>query len=146
MFEFEKTIFINRSPEEVFEFLTNPANDPKWRNSSISGEWTSDGPIGVGSTQHSVDKMLGREIESTSEVTVWDPPNKFGLKTVGGPMPFEITQKIESKEGGTQLTLIGHAEVGGFFKLAEGLVGKQLEKQINQDLDGLKVYMEGSQD
>ena len=146
MFEFEKTIFINRSPEEVFEFLTNPANDPKWRNSSISGEWTSDGPIGVGSTTHAVDKLLGREIESTSEVTVWDPPKKFGSKSVGGPVPAEFIQKFESKEDGTQLTLSGHAEVGGFFKLAEGLVGKQLEKQMNQDLDGLKVYMEGSQD
>jgi carbon monoxide dehydrogenase subunit G len=146
MFEFEKTIFINRSLEEVFEFLTNPANDLKWRDSSISGEWTSEGPIGVGSTTHTVDKLLGREIDSTAEVTVWDPPNKFGLKSVGGPMPFESIQNFESKEGGTQLTFSGHGEIGGFFKLAEGLAGKQLEKQIDKDLSSLKVYMEGSQD
>jgi carbon monoxide dehydrogenase subunit G len=145
MFEFEKTILINRSPEEVFEFLTNPANEPKWRDSSISGEWTSDGPIGVGSTQHTVSKVLGREMETTSEVTVWDPPNEYGWKSVGGQMPFEATQKFESKEGGTQLTFSGQAEVGGFFKLAEGLVGKQLEKMMDKDMNGLKVYIEGSQ-
>jgi carbon monoxide dehydrogenase subunit G len=145
MFEFEKTVLINRSPEEVFEFLTNPANDSKWRDSSISGEWTSDGPIGVGSTLHTVSKVLGREMETTSEVTVWDPPNEYGWKSVGGQMPFEATQKFVSKEGGTQLTFSGQAEVSGFFKLAEGLVGKQLEKMMDKDMNGLKVYIEGSQ-
>lgn len=145
MYTFEHSVFINRPQEEVFEFLTNPANDPKWRDSAVSGEWTSDSPIGVGSTQHSVDKLLGREIESTIEVTVWDPPHKIALKTVGGPMPYEATQTFESKEGGTQLTFSGHAEISGFFKLAEGLVGKQMDKQINKDLNSLKGYMEAGE-
>lgn len=145
MFKFEKIVYINRPLEEVFEFSTNPVNDPKWRDSAVSGEKTSDGPIGVGSTFRSVDKLIGREIESTVEVTVWDPPNKYGVKALGGPMPFEMIQTLESKEGGTQLTLSGQAEIGGFFKLAEGLVGKQLEKQMEKDLNGLKKYMEGGQ-
>ena len=146
MYQFEKSVFINRPIEEVFEFLTNPANDLKWRDSAVSGEWATDGPIGVGATQHSVDKLLGREIESKAEVTVWDPPNKFGLKTLGGPMPFEYIQKFKSEEGGTQITFSGQAEIGGFFKLAEGLVGKQFEKQIDKDLNGLKQYLESGQE
>jgi carbon monoxide dehydrogenase subunit G len=146
MFKFEKSTFINQSPEEVFEFLTNPANDPKWRDSSISGEWTSAGPVGVGSTQKTVGKIMGREMESTSEVTVWDPSSEYGWKSVGGQIPFEATQKFEAKEGGTQLTFSGQAEVEGFFKLAEGLVGKQLEKMMDKDMAGLKTYLEGSQE
>lgn len=145
MYTFEQSVFIKRPQEEVFEFLTNPTNDPKWRDSAVSGEWTSDGPIGVGSTKHNIDKLLGREIKSTIEVTVWDPPHKVGLKTVGGPMPYEATETFESKESGTQLTFSGQAEIGGFFKLAEGLVGKQLEKQIDKDLKGLKQYLEAGQ-
>lgn len=146
MFKFEKTILINQSPEEVFKFITNPANDSKWRDSSVSGEWTSDGPIGVGSIQKSVGKIMGRKMETTSEVTTWDPPSEYGWKAVDGPIPYEANQKLESKDGGTQLTFSGWAEIGGFFKVAEGLVGQQLEKQMDKDLNGLKVYMEGSED
>ncbi len=146
MFEVKKSIFINRPQQEVFDFSTDPTNDPKWRESSISAEWTSEGPVRVGSTAHTVDKLMGREMESTNEVTAWDPPNEYGFKTVGGPMPFEATMKFESKGAGTQLTLSGQAEVGGFFKLAEGLVRQQLEKQIERDIKGLKAYMEGSQE
>ena len=145
MFEFENTLFINRPPQEVFDFVIDPGNDPEWRSSAVSGEWTSEGPIGVGSAFRTVDKFLGRKIESTSEVTIWDPPNQFGSKSVGGSMPFEGTIRIESKENGTQLTLRGQAELGGFFKIAEGLAGKQIKKQLVADFDALKLLLEEGQ-
>ncbi len=142
MYTFENILFINRPQQEVFDFFTNPANDAQWRSSSVSGEWTSEGPVGVGSTSRAVDKLLGRKIESTSEVTVWDPPNQVARKSVGGPIPFELTAKLEPKEGGTQLTLSGQAELGGFFKMAEGLVCKQIAKQNDADFDALKLLLE----
>jgi uncharacterized protein YndB with AHSA1/START domain len=47
MFTYEKTIFINRQPQEVFDYITNPDNDSEWRTTAVSAEWTSDGPVGV---------------------------------------------------------------------------------------------------
>ncbi len=142
MITFTKTVFIDRPPQEVFEFASDPTNDAKWRDSAVSAEWISEGQIGVGSKLRSVDKLMGREIESTSEVTAWDPPNRYGQKALEGPMPFELTITLEPQDGGTLVKLDGQAEVGGFFKVAEGLVGKQLEKQIEKDLQGLKQVME----
>lgn len=142
MIKFSKEFHIERPPQEVFDFVANPANDTKWRESAVSSEWVTDGPIAVGSQLKTVDKLMGREIESTAEITAYDPPHKYGQKTVGGPMPFEFTIVLESDGGGTKLTMAGQAEVGGFFKLAEGLVGKQLEKQIEADFKGLKQVLE----
>ncbi len=142
MYTFEKNIFINMPQQEIFDYLTDPANEQKWRKSSISAEWTSEGPIGVGSTQHSVDKFIGRKMESDSEVTVWDPPNEFGWKSVGGPVPFELSLKFTPEGDGTQVNFSGQAELGGFFKLAEGLAGKQMEKQIEGDFNNLKKVLE----
>jgi uncharacterized membrane protein len=142
MYTFEKNIFINLPQQELFDYVTDPANDKKWRKSSVSGEWTSEGPVGVGSTQHSVDKFLGRNIESDSEVTIWDPPNEYGWKSVGGPVPFELSIKFSTEGDGTQLNFSGQAELGGFFKLAEGMAGKQMEKQIDGDFNNLKDVLE----
>jgi uncharacterized membrane protein len=141
MYIFEKTIFINYPQQELFDFLTDPTNDPKWRSTAVSAEWTSEGPIGVGSTQHSVDKFLGRKFESDSEVTIWNPPNEIGLKSVGGPQ-FEASWKFTPEENGTKLSISGQVELGGFFKLAEGLAGKQMEKQMDSDFDSLKEFLE----
>lgn len=143
MYKFEKSIYINRPQQEVFDYIADPANDAAWQGSSEGSEWTSEGPAGVGSTLRSVNKFMGRKIEGISEVTAWDPPNRYAQKTVGGPVPFELEVLFAPKDSGTQLTITGEAELGGFFKLAEGLVGKQLEKQIDSDLQALKLLLEG---
>ena len=142
MYTFEKTIFINCPQQEVFDFVTDLANDAQWQSGVKLSEWTSDGPPTVGSTHKVVRNLLGRKVEATMEVTSWDPPNQWGNKSVGGPVPFEGTQKFEAKNGGTQITLTAQAELGGFFKLAEGLVGKQLEKQMETMLAALKTLLE----
>ena len=36
MFNFEQSIWINRTPEEVFDYLSEPTNDAEWRGSSLS--------------------------------------------------------------------------------------------------------------
>jgi carbon monoxide dehydrogenase subunit G len=142
MIEFEQEIFINRPQGEIFDFVSNPANDSQWQSGAEAGEWSSDGPAGVGSTVNSAVKFMGRRIESTLEITSWDPPNQYGQKAVTGPVPFEMTISLAPREGGTHLTLNGQAEFGGFFKVAEGLVGRQLKKQMESDLKSLKALLE----
>lgn len=68
-----------------------------------------------------------------------------GFKSVSGPFPMEVTNTLEPQEDGTLLTTSGQADIGGFFKLAEGLVGKQIEKQIDTDNNTLKLLMESNQ-
>ena len=96
----------------------------------------------MGSTKHGVGKVLGRKIESTNEITAWDPPNEYSYKSISGSFPFETTYKFESSENGTQLSVSAQLEIGGFFKIAEGLVGKQAQKQLDNDFDALKLLLE----
>ena len=144
MFTFEVNQLIERPPQEVFDFVSDPVNDPKWRDSVIIAEWTSGEPYGVGSTQCWVDKFLGREIESKVEITQWERPSQFGYKMLSGPVPFESTMKFETVNGGTQLSIHGQADFGGVFKLAGGLVRRQLEKMISSEFKNLKQVMEST--
>ena len=69
MAKFESSIVINRPVEEVFALLSNQENNPKWQAESLEVKKTSDGPIGVGTTFHSVGQFLGRRVEGEYEVT-----------------------------------------------------------------------------
>ena len=142
MYTFEHNVFINRPTQEVFDYITQPSNAPKWQGTAQSAEWTSNGSVGVGSTWRAENKFMGRKIEATLEITSWDPPTGHSFKAAGGPVPFENKWTFEDKDDGTQVTMSGQAELGGFFKLAEGMVGKQMDKQMETDLATLKQVLE----
>ena len=142
MINFDYQFTVTATPQEVFDLFTNPTKDVEWRGSAVSAEWTSVPPHGVGSTIKSLDKLLGREVASTQEVTAWDSPNQYGIKGASGPMSFELTLTLEAHDNGTKATMTVEAESGGFFKIAENLFAKQLKKQVTADMDGLKRYLE----
>jgi carbon monoxide dehydrogenase subunit G len=142
MATFTVTTFINRPPQEVFDFMTDPANQAKWQSGTESAEWSSEGSVGVGSTVHSVGRLLGREMDLNAEITQWNPPDSYSLKAESGPMNVEATSKFESKDGGTLLIQDFEGEIGGFFKLAEGLAIKQVQKQVETDGNALKMLLE----
>jgi len=142
MATFTVTTFINRPLQEVFDFMTNPANFAQWQSGTKSAKWASEGPVGVGSIFNSTGEMMGREMKMDLEITQWSPPTVWGIKGQTGPMKFGAISKFESKDGGTQVTQTFEGEVGGLFSLAEGLAIKQLQKQVENDGNTLKKLLE----
>ena len=145
MYEFTSSILINRPQEDVFKVITDPDIQSKWQSLLESMEWTSNGSTGVGSTMKTVSKFLGRKIEAEIEITAWDPPHRIDWKVNNGPYPAQVSNKLVSQGAGTLLTSTSSAEFGGFFKLAEGLLGKQIKKQIDNNYESLKLLMESDQ-
>jgi uncharacterized membrane protein len=138
----QKNIHINKPIADVFAFVTNFANDVKWQTDLVRSEMTSPGPIGVGSTGLYVQKFMGRELKNDVVVTVYEAPKRYAFKTTTGAVMFEGENVFEEMGGGTHLTVTIKGEPGGFFKVAEGLLSKELEKTIGRDLAKLKETLE----
>ena len=142
MIKTESSTFIARPPQEVFDFVSDLSNRPQWDKEVISAEWTSESPIRAGSTYEVVTGFLGRKIQIAVEITGWDPPKSWGVKALSGPFPIEATTKCEAEGNGTRVTETSQAELSGFFKLAKGLLGKQLQKDRDKALAALRVVLE----
>ena len=127
----------------AFASLSEPTNDANWQGGTESSRWTSDAPYGVGSTQVTVTRFLGRKLDLNMEITHWDPAKTFGFEVREGPVPMQGVVALEpTADGGTEVIADFEGELGGFFKMAEGLVGKQLEKQVDTDFSALKLLLE----
>ena len=103
---------------------------------------TSEGPVGVGSTSSQVIQFLGRRLESSFEVTEYEQDRKLGFKTTSGPIPMEGGYSLESSVGGTKLDFKIQGDSGGFFKLAEPILARMVQRQIENDHDNLKDLLE----
>lgn len=143
MISIEVSVSIDRAPEEVFAFVFDPANTAQWQEGVVLAEFTSEGPLDLGSTWRNVSKVMGREIDNQFEVTVYDPPHQLCYKSTSGPFQIEACGTFEPQNGGTLMTFNGKAEVGGFFKLAEGIVRKRMENQFEGNINRLKALLEG---
>ena len=143
MINIEKSIHINKPAAEVFAFTSDFANDAKWQSDLVRSEKTSDGPTAVGSTGLYVQKLMGKELKNEVVVTVYEPPKRFGMKTTSGPVQFEAIVTLEDMGGGTHVTMRAKGEPGGFLKVAEGLLQKELDKTFERDLAKLKQVLEG---
>ena len=146
MGKFTLNVFINRSQQDIFDFLSNPANLSKWNSNFTSAEWASSDTPGVGSTYKVLAKMSGGKNEGLFEITQWDPPHRYCYKSIS-KLPFPI-KSIESavtlapKENGTQLIFESQFGIAGILKFADGMFGKLAEKGDRSNFEIVKQLLE----
>jgi hypothetical protein len=87
---------------------------------------------------------MGREVETVSRITVWDPPHRYAFETAGGSFPSRFTLGFEAVNGGTRLTARGEMGFKGVFKVVEWLFGRQIKAQAEDDFDTLKDLLEAT--
>lgn len=142
MIKIENSVQVNRPVEEVFAFVANIENLTLWAGPVTEAKQTSEGPIGVGTTQTQSAQFLGRQMETTQEVTEYELNKKLSTKSTSGPLPLEIHYTFEPVGEGTRIKLEGNLDAGGFFKLAEPVVGRMLNRQTASDAQTLKELLE----
>jgi uncharacterized protein YndB with AHSA1/START domain len=140
MVKAEHTILVERPVGEVFAYVTDISNLPEWQSGVVDAE--AGGPLAPGATFREVRKFLGKRMESTIEVTEYEPDRLFTIAVRSGPVPFEVRHTFEQANGGTRLTVSGSGEPGGFFKLAEPIVGRAAERMFQNDFGNLKDILE----
>ncbi len=138
----EASVVINRPIEEVFAYVDDIGNVSQWQSYVLEAEQTSEGPKGVGTSERGVMQFLGRRIEFTVEITEYEPNSKIKDKVTAGPMAVEHTITLDRVERGTRVTIVAEGETGGFFALAEGIVSRMFQRDLQANLAKLKEILE----
>ncbi len=129
----ELAIEIERTPEDVFAYLTDVSNVPSWQ-SGVKSSSLRDGRIEESRT------LLGRDIDTTLEIVAQEEPRLFTLRALNGPVRFTVQHELEAANGGTRLTVTADGDVPGGF--AAGFVARKVEKQFRKDFERLKRILE----
>jgi len=135
-----KEIVIDRKPDEVFEFLANPVNDPQWRSGVLDLKQTSG--VGVGARYaQTVKGPGGKHISADIEITEFELGRAIAFQTVTGPVRPRGRYLLTPADGGTRVRFELEAEVGGLKRLMAPMVQKTMNAEVGQ-LDRLKQVME----
>ncbi|MBA2476404.1 MAG: SRPBCC family protein [Actinobacteria bacterium] len=141
---FEHEEQIARPPADVFAFLSEPANLPRWQSGVVETRRDSEGAMSVGARFTEVRTFAGRRVESQLEVTELEPPRVFSLRVVSGPVRLTVRHVLEPFEGGTRLRAVGEGEPGGSVPIPGPLLARAVKKQARSDFAALKRLLEAS--
>ena len=127
---------------EVFDYITNPANNPQWQYGSLESVQISDGDMQVGTVFSSLGHFMGRRIQSDFEVTEFEANKSYGFETISGPIQLQTSYSFEALDRGTHIIVFSLINTGGFFKLVDPIVARAAKKQFKENLARLKELLE----
>jgi uncharacterized membrane protein len=136
--EFKNTIHIDRPVGEVFAFLSDFQNIPKWNYYVLEVRQLSDNPIGVGTTYHQVRKSD----EQDFRIIEFEANNTVAVKTLPQSSPsFERMFTLYEEGDTTRLGDEWKLDTGS-PTILERLARRRVKSAVAENLTKLKELLE----
>jgi hypothetical protein len=130
---------------DVFTFIADGANAPKWRSGVLDVAHVSGKGVGE-QWRQGVKGPGGRRIAADYEITAYEPPTLLEFKATAGPVRPSGGYRLEelgAHSTSTQLAFWLKEELSGWKKLVfGGSVQKTMDAEMAA-LDRLKALLEG---
>jgi uncharacterized protein YndB with AHSA1/START domain len=134
MITVEKAIVIDRRAQDVFSYICDQTNAPRWQRGLVEVRRTTADPIGIGTKHTIVRTLMGRRVELTNEYTRYEP-NRLVEFRFWGSMPGQASYTVDSTGTvGARLTSRIEAQASGLLRLAEPLMAATLRRDVQANL------------
>jgi uncharacterized membrane protein len=136
--EFENTIPIERPIDEVFAFLSDFENIPKWNYYVLEVRRLSESPIGIGTTYHQV-RMTD---EQDFRIIGFEPNHRVAVKTLPQSSPSFERRFTLYEEGDTTRIRDQWKLDTGRPALLERLARGRVKSAVSENLSKLKELLQ----
>jgi uncharacterized protein YndB with AHSA1/START domain len=146
MMEITVEIDVDRPGPEVFAYLENAENNPRWIPNMRECAWTTPAPIATGSRYEQRSRFLGRDIRTSFEVTEHQPGHLIAIVSrEGSSFPIEVTRMVEPRgDGACHVIETTAGDASGFFAIATPLLRPIVARNVRRDYRNLKRILEAA--
>jgi uncharacterized protein YndB with AHSA1/START domain len=145
MVHIEGEIVIDRPVDEVFDFVADERNEPRYNEQMRRAEKISEGPIGLGTQYRAEVVSGGRAVAMVVEFTGYERPRRLASTTHMAAMDIRYTLTFEPVSEGTRMRWVGDVEPKGVLRLIAPLVAGMGRRQDLRIWTGLKRLLEGQE-
>jgi uncharacterized protein YndB with AHSA1/START domain len=137
MITFETDVRIERPIDEVYAYVSDPLNFPRW-NSAVEEVREQ-----VRGRSYSMERRLptGRTVNEM-EILTLERPREFAIRTTSGPTPFLYRYQFLSEGRETLVKLDAKVELHGAAGLVPQLARRAVKKGVDENLATLKEVLE----
>jgi carbon monoxide dehydrogenase subunit G len=128
------------SPAEVFAFLSDPDNLPKWQTGIVLAERITELPDGVGSRARVVRELAGQRIEVELLTTAFEQDRHVGLSSSASGIGVDASLDLEPAGDGTDVRFAMEIKAQNVFMAPlEGMVANAAQPDIADSLERLRA-------
>jgi carbon monoxide dehydrogenase subunit G len=129
----EQSFTVGRPPEEVFAYMTDPANLKAWQPSKLSVEPLTDGLPRQGYRVKERTKVGLRQWDQVVEFAEFDPGRALTTHIVEGSMPVDGRWTFEDDgAGGSRVNFVAEGELTGFARVMEPLLRNGIARSFRK--------------
>ena len=145
MAAFENSVTIQRPIEEVFAYLADFENTPRWNYTIEETRKTSPGPVGVGATYRQT-RTIPRRSEEMFVIIAFDPVHELAIQGQIGPFRALASYRLEPAGRATRLLNRVDIEPSSvLLRPFASLATSSVKSAVAQNLDKLKNILEGGE-
>lgn len=139
-FQLEETIA--RSPEELFDILSNPERAADIVPNVTNMEKLTDGPVGVGARYRETRVIDGEAHETELEVVRYEPPTDYAVRNVTGGVETVYHYRLTPQGNGTRIVMEATVSGSGLRALVAPVLAVILKREDGDHLTQLKAAVE----
>lgn len=142
---FQATAALDCPAEDLFAFVADAENNPKWHDHVHETRWLDDRETGLGRRGRQTGRLFGREWAFVAEVVEWDPPHLVTFQVIEG-YGVRTSMRVEPAGAGSVLTLrvttptILGRRIDG---LLTRVLARTMARRERSDIRRLKAHLEG---
>jgi carbon monoxide dehydrogenase subunit G len=138
----QRSAQIAAPPAEVYAFLADPANLPRWQAGIVAAERTSPAPTEVGSTARVVLELMGQQVNAEITVREAEPARRLALAASVSGMGIVASLDLMPHDGGTEITLASEVRAENIFMAPlERMVTDTAERDLDASLSRLQAAL-----
>jgi uncharacterized protein YndB with AHSA1/START domain len=135
----EAEVDIKRSPEDVFDFCSDPIHEPEWNPMMKRAVKLTDGLVGVGARYAT--EFVGAP-PMVMECIHYERPSAWSLKGDSRALKAVGDGRVVPTSQGAHLEMRMELEPRGLLKLATPLLRRRMKSMWQRDLDNIKAQLE----
>jgi len=142
--EIVRDVTVPCAVDQLFEYLRDPDNDPKWCSTVHSSELVK-GDAGESGAVYQQKHKPGPFPPSALEVTLLDidPPDRIRLQSVDDVATFVVTYRLEDMgEGNTRVTQHDDIRFKGFGRLLAPFISLAVKSGVERQFEDLREMAE----
>jgi uncharacterized protein YndB with AHSA1/START domain len=138
----QNAVTIARPVDEVFTFVADGTNAPRWRPGVLDIALVSGHGVGAVYRQ-GVKGPGGRRVAADYEITEYEPNHRLAFKAIAGPVRPTGEFRFAATDGGTHLSFSLEAQISGWKRFVMTRPVQSTMDAEMRALERLKSVLEG---